>query len=158
MRVLALILFVLLFCSGVNAAEKGYKISIKLTGSADTSLLLAHYFGSKQYLDDTAYRNKQGVFIFEGDEKLKDGMYIVAGTSKNKYFDFFLTGSQQMEFACDPANVVNTMQVKGSDDNKAFYAYIKYLGSKQTEIEPLNNWMNANRNCSDSTEIVKARI
>lgn len=158
MRVLALILFVLLFCSGVNAAEKGYKISIKLTGSADTSLLLAHYFGSKQYLDDTAYRNKQGVFIFEGDEKLKDGMYIVAGTSKNKYFDFFLTGSQQMEFACDPANVVNTMQVKGSDDNKAFYAYIKYLGSKQTEIEPLNNWMKANRNRSDSTEIVKARI
>jgi len=158
MRVLALILFVLLFCSGVNAAEKGYKISIILTGSADTSLLLAHYFGSKQYLDDTAYRNKQGVFIFEGDEKLKDGMYIVAGTSKNKYFDFFLTGSQQMEFACDPANVVNTMQVKGSDDNKAFYAYIKYLGSKQTEIEPLNNWMKANRNRSDSTEIVKARI
>jgi thiol-disulfide isomerase/thioredoxin len=158
MRVLAVILFVMLFCSLVNAAEKGYRISIKLTGSADTSLLLAHYFGSKQYLDDTAYRNKQGVFIFEGDEKLKDGMYIVAGTSKNKYFDFFLTGSQQIEFACDPANVVNTMQVKGSDDNKAFYAYIKYLGSKQTEIEPLNNWMKANRNRSDSTEIVKARI
>ncbi len=157
MRIIVL-LCVLMFSTGLNAAEKGYKISIKLTGSTDTTLLLAHYFGSKQYLDDTAYRNKQGVFIFEGTEKLKDGMYIVAGTSKNKYFDFFLTGSQQMEFACDPANVVNTMQVNGSDDNKSFYAYIKYLGSKQTEIEPLNNWMKANRNRTDSVDIVKARI
>jgi len=157
MRIIVL-LFVMIFSTGLYAAEKGYKISIKLTGSTDTTLLLAHYFGSKQYLDDTAYRNKQGVFIFEGTEKLKDGMYIVAGTSKSKYFDFFLTGSQQMEFACDPANVVNTMQVKGSDDNKSFYAYIKYLGSKQTEIEPLNNWMKANRSRTDSVDIVKARI
>ena len=143
---------------GVLGAEKGYKITVKLTGSNDSTLLLAHYFGSKQYLDDTAYRNKQGVFIFEGTEKLKDGMYIIAGESKSKYFDFFLTGSQQMEFSCDPVNVVNTMQVKGSDDNKAFYAYIKYLGNKQTEIEPLNNWMRANQNRLDSTDIVKARI
>ncbi|MDO9258059.1 MAG: thioredoxin-like domain-containing protein [Bacteroidales bacterium] len=152
------LLFALCIGSGLLAAEKGYKITLKLTGSADTSVLLAHYYGSKQYLDDTAYRNKQGFYIFEGAEKLKDGMYIIAGTNKNKYFDFFLTGTQQIDFTCNPANVVNTMQVKGSDDNKAFYAYIKYLGSKQTEIEPLNNWMKANRNRKDSVAIVKSRI
>ncbi len=153
-------LFALCFSAGLLAAEKGYKITVKLTGSADTSLLLAHYYGNKQYLDDTAYRNRQGLFVFEGKEKLKDGMYIVAGVAKSKYFDFFLTGSQQIDFACDPANVVNTMQVKGSDDNKTFYAYIKYLGNKQTEIEPLSAWMKANRSHpdSDSTKLVKARI
>jgi thiol-disulfide isomerase/thioredoxin len=155
-----IIAFIIALClgAGLLAAEKGYKITVKLTGSTDTSLLLAHYFGSKQYLDDTAYRNKQGLYIFEGPETLKDGMYIVAGVSKSKYFDFFLTGTQHMEFSCNPADVVNTMQVKGSDDNKAFFTYIKYLGSKQTEIEPLNNWMKANRNRADSTDIVKARI
>lgn len=158
MKKIIALLFVLCFGTGLMAAEKGYKITVKLTGSADTSLLLAHYYGTKQYLDDTAYRNKQGFYVFEGAEKLKDGMYIIAGTSKNKYFDFFLTGTQQIEFACDPANVVNTMQVKGSDDNKAFYAYIKYLGSKQTEIEPLNNWIKANHDRKDSVDIVKSRI
>ncbi len=152
------LLFALCFSAGLLAAEKGYKITIKLTNAADTSLLLAHYYGTKQYLDDTAYRNKQGLYIFEGTEKLKDGMYIIAGTNKNKYFDFFLTGTQQVEFACDPANVVNTMQVKGSDDNKAFYTYIKYLGSLQSKIEPLNNWMKANPNRADSTEMVKSKI
>jgi peroxiredoxin len=158
MKKIVAILFALCFGTGLLAAEKGYKIIVKLTGSADTSLLLAHYYGTKQYLDDTAYRNKQGSFVFEGTEKLKDGMYIIAGTNKNKYFDFFLTGTQQIDFACDPANVVNTMQVKGSDDNKAFYAYIKYLGNLQIKIEPLNNWMKANPKRTDSADIVKSHI
>lgn len=158
MKKIVALLLTLCFGIGLMAAEKGYKITIKLTGSADTSLLLAHYYGTKQYLDDTAYRNKQGLFIFQGTEKLKDGMYIIAGTNKSKYFDFFLTGNQQMDFTCDPTDVVNTMQVKGSDDNKSFYNYIKYLGSKQTEIEPLNNWMKNNRNSTDSLAIVKSRI
>ena len=151
-------LFALCILTNLQAAEKGYKITVKLTGSADTSLLLAHYYGTKQYLDDTAFRNKQGIFVFEGKEKLVDGMYIIAGQNKSKYFDFFVTGTQQMEFACDPANIVNTMQVKGSNDNKVFFAYIQYLGSKQAEIEPLNNWMKANRNRTDSVDIIKSRI
>ncbi len=158
MKKIVVLLIALYFSIGLQAADRGFKITVKLSGSTDTSLLLAHYYGSKQYLDDTAYRNKQGLFVFEGKEKLKDGMYIVAGESKSKYFDFFLTGNQQIEFACDPSNVINTMQVKGSDDNKAFYAYIKYLGSKQAEIEPLNNWMRVNNKRADSTEIVKSRI
>ncbi len=124
------LLFALYITIGLLAAEKGYRITVKLTESTDTALLLAHYYGNKQYLDDTAYVNKQGLFIFEGTETLKDGMYIIAGTSKNKYFDFFLTGKHQIDFTCNPVNVVNTMQVNGSDDNKAFYTYIKYLGNR----------------------------
>jgi len=158
MKKIVALLLALCFGAGLLAAEKGYKITVKLAGSADTALLLAHYYGTKQYLDDTAYRNKQGSFVFEGTENLKDGMYIIAGTNKNKYFDFFLTATQQIDFACDPTNVVNTMQVKGSDDNKAFYSYIKYLGNLQIEIEPLNNWMKANPNRKDSADIVKSRI
>lgn len=158
MKSVLICLFALCFSSGLLAAGKGYKITVKLTGSADTSLLLAHYLGNKQYLDDTAFRNKQGIFIFEDVEKLKEGMYIIAGTNKSKYFDFFLTGNQQIELSCNPKDVVNTMQVKGSDDNKAFYSYIKFLGNKQKEIEPLSNWMKANHNKSDSSAIVKNKI
>ncbi len=158
MKTTIALIVTLLFGTGLLAAEKGYKITVKLTGSTDTSLVLAHYYGSKQYLDDTAFRNKQGFYVFEGQEKLKDGMYIVAGTNKNKYFDFFLTGPQFIEFSCDPADVINTMQVKGSDDNKSFYSYIKYLGKKQKEIEPLTTWQKANKDRKDSADIVKAQV
>jgi thiol-disulfide isomerase/thioredoxin len=154
------ILIILLFiCStGIFANENSYKITIRLSGSSDTALILAHYLGTKQYIDDTAYRNKQGFFVFEGTEPLKEGMYLVAGDKKNKYFDFFLTGNQKMEFSCNPTDIVHTMQVKGSDDNKAFFEYIKFLGSKQIEIEPLNNWIKANPSKTDSVAIVKNRI
>ena len=41
---------------GFQAAAKGYKITVKLVGSTDTSLLLAHYYANKQYIDDTAFQ------------------------------------------------------------------------------------------------------
>ena len=140
------------------AAPKGYKITVKLSNSKDTALMLAHYHGNKQYLDDTAFLNRQGVFEFIGSEKLPEGMYIIAGQSKSKYFDFFLTGSQQMEFRCNPADVVNTMEVKGSDENRQFYAYIRYLGNKQKEIEPWSKWKQSNKENNDSSAIVQAKI
>jgi len=158
MKKFLFLLLIACFGFGFQAAAKGYKITIKLIGSTDSSLLLAHYYANKQYIDDTAFRNKKGLYVFEGDEKLKDGMYLIAGDKKTKYFDFFLTESQQIEFTCNPTDVVNTMKVKGSDDNLAFYSYIKYLGNKQTEIEPLNKWLKTNTTPNDSTAIVKAKI
>lgn len=155
----AIAFILLLVCSASLAAtESSYKITVRLSNSTDTALLLAHYFGTKQYIDDTAFRNKQGYFIFEGNETLKDGMYLIAGDKKNKYFDFFLTRSHKMEFSCNPNDIVHTMQVKGSDDNKAFFEYIRFLGSKQTEIEPYNNWLKNNSTKKDSIAIVKNRI
>jgi thiol-disulfide isomerase/thioredoxin len=142
----------------VYAAPKGYKITVKLIDSKDTTLYLAHYYGSKQYLDDTAYVNKQGVFEFSGEEKLQEGMYIIAGQAKSRYFDFFLTGSQVMEFRCSPTDVVNTMEVKGSEENKQFYQYIGFIGARQKEIEPWNNWKIKNKGHSDSLLIVQAKI
>ncbi len=158
MRKLVVLILTMAVSAGLLAAEKGYKITVRLTGNADTALILAHYYANKQFLDDTAFRNKQGFFVFEDSEKLKDGMYLVAGAKKSKYFDFFLTDTQQMEFSCDPIDAVNTMKVKGSDDNKAFFAYMKHLGDLQSEILPLNKWVLANRDRTDSVAIVKARI
>ena len=153
-----ILLLVLAMVKTVVASPKGYHILVRLQASNDTSILLAHYYGNKQYLDDTAFRNKQGFFEFTGAEKLPEGMYIIAGQSKNRYFDFFLTGNQQMEFNCNPAEVVKTMEVKGSDENKQFYNYIRFLGNKQTEIEPLTKWKQSHKGVSDSTTIVQSRI
>ncbi|MBK7213563.1 MAG: redoxin domain-containing protein [Bacteroidales bacterium] len=154
---LALILFLALFKTSV-AATKGYKISVKLTNSKDTCLYLAHYYGNKQYLDDTAYLSKKGVFEFNGTENLPEGMYIIAGQSKSRYLDIFLTAPQQLELSCDPADVVKSIKIKGSDENSIFYEYVKFLAGKQTEIEPLNQWKQSHKEKNDSTAIIQARI
>jgi len=158
MNKLTLLIIAVCFSTVLFGAGDGYKITMRLKGNSDTAIILAHYYGSKQYLDDTAFATKPGVFIFTGDEKLKDGMYLVAGQNKTKYFDFFLTDNQQMEFVCDPVNVIKTMQVKGSEDNKAFYSYIKYLSKKQVEIEPFNRCVKENPGNPDSVKMGKAKI
>lgn len=154
---LALLLFLALFKTSV-AAPKGYKITVKLSNSKDTCLYLAHYYGNKQYLDDTAYLGKKGVFEFDGIEKLPEGMYIIAGQSKSRYFDIFLTAPQQLDISCDPSDVVKTIKIKGSDENIVFYDYVKFLAGKQAEIEPFNQWKQSHKEKNDSTAIVQASI
>jgi thiol-disulfide isomerase/thioredoxin len=152
------LLFTLLITAALHAEPKGYKITVRLHNSSDTALLMAHYFGDKQYLDDTAFLSKQGAFVFTGSEPLTEGMYIVAGQNKSRYFDFFVSGSQQFEMECDPNDVTGTMKVKGSEENKVFNDYIMYLAYKQKEIEPLNKRFRELKPESDSAKLLSDRI
>lgn len=152
------LLFFLILAFTAHADPKGYRITVKLHNSSDTALLLAHYFGDKQYLDDTAFVSKQGTFVFTGNELLKEGMYIVAGQNKNRYFDLFVTGLQQFDLECDPGNVTGTMKVKGSEENKVFNDYILYLAGRQKEIEPLNEQLKNLKPGSDSSVLINNRI
>jgi len=153
-----LLLIALLTTAIVQAEPKGYKITVRLHNSSDTTLLMAHYFGDKQFLDDTAYLSKQGTFVFTGPEPLNEGMYIIAGQNKSRYFDFFVSGPQQFEMECDPNNVTVTMKVKGSEENKVFNDYIMYLAGKQKEIEPLNKRARELKPGSDSAVLLNSRI
>lgn len=154
----ATILLTLIFSAAALlsiAGTGGYKISIKLQNNSDTALLLAHYMGSKQYLDDTAYKKKNGLFIFEGNEPLIEGMYLVAGNNKTKYFDMFISGEQHFELSCDPMKVTETMQFKNSPENTTFYNYINFLGKKQKEIEPWRKTLFSKNAPADSVKMAK---
>ena len=134
--IINLTIFLLVSISTVEAS-KGYRISVKLTNCKDTVLYLAHYYGDKQYIDDTAHINKNEIFIFEGMKNLSDGMYIIAGQKKNKYFDFFITREQHFDLQCDPSDIAGSMQIKNSEENKLFFTYIEYLAHMQKTVQPL---------------------
>ena len=72
-----LIFFILLIISYTTLAQTSkYKIEGEVTGLQDTEVILAYYFGGKQYAKDTAI-SKNGKFIFSGNEELEGGMYLV---------------------------------------------------------------------------------
>lgn len=154
---LLLTLILILNTAFLFAGEGGYKISIKLQNNSDTALLLAHYMGNKQYLDDTAYRKKNGVFLFEGKEALPEGMYLIAGSNKTKYFDLFITEAQHFDLLCDPLKVTETMQFKNSPDNTEFYNYINFLAKKQKEIEPWRKMLFSKTAPADSVKMAKEK-
>ena len=60
----------------LNKNKKGYKIEGEIKGLKDSTVMLAYYFGGKQYATDTANVINEK-FIFKGDKELKGGMYLV---------------------------------------------------------------------------------
>jgi thiol-disulfide isomerase/thioredoxin len=157
-RFLPNIVLFLLISTSLFGAPKGYRFIVSLKGNVDSVIYLAHYYGNKQYLDDTARLDRKGIYAFEGTEKLPSGMYVVAGQKKNKYFDFFVSDEQHVEFQCDPANITESMHIKNSEENQLFFEYIAFLAQKQKEVQPKQAKMKKSTTQADSLTLLKKQI
>lgn len=90
MKVLSilLLLFTGFYC--VQAQDSAFEIKGKIKGLQNTEVYLAHYFGAnQQVIKDTAQVDQDGNFVFQGNEKLDEGLYLVS-FNKNKYFDLVI--------------------------------------------------------------------
>lgn len=85
-------------------------------------------------------------------------MYVVAGQKKNKYFDFFVSDDQHVEFQCDPADITQSMRIKNSEENKLFFEYIAFLANKQKEVQPLQAIIKKGKTSADSLNLLKNQI
>ncbi|GAB3993578.1 hypothetical protein GCM10028807_29170 [Spirosoma daeguense] len=139
------LLLTVLFCYVVTpllwaqSATEGFKITGHIKGVKDTTCILAHYFGSTQYIPkDTARVDANGNMTFEGKKSLPEGLYMVVAPIKNPYIQFLMTDDQQFSFDTDTANVVQAMKVTGSKDNEQFYAYQQELGKFYEEAQAIN--------------------
>ena len=112
----------------------GHKITGTITGLQDSTVMLAYYFGGKQYATDTAVVIN-GKFIFEGDKKLKGGMYLVV-LSESRYFDIIVS-EQHFSFTTKSDDLVGAMTFKNSKENPAFYEYLNFITDMQKEVTPL---------------------
>lgn len=122
MKVLSilLLLFTGFYC--VQAQDSAFEIKGKIKGLQNTEVYLAHYFGAnQQVIKDTAQVDQDGNFVFQGNEKLDEGLYLVS-FNKNKYFDLVI-GNTKFSFETDTADVVGQMKVNQSPENEAFYAF-----------------------------------
>ena len=119
------------------ATGEGFKITGRIKGLKDTTCVLAHYFGSTQYITkDTARVDDAGNMVFEGKKALPEGLFIVV-TPKNRYIEFLMTDDQQFSFETDTADVIKNMKITGSKENEAFYGYQQQLGKLSEEAQAL---------------------
>ena len=111
-----------------------YKIEGEITGLNDTSIILAYYFGGKQYAKDTAI-TKNGKFSFTGKERLDGGMYLVV-LPQQQWFDIIIS-EQKFKFKTSLDNLVGKMEFINSSENTPFYSYLNYITNKQKEVAPI---------------------
>ncbi len=157
MKKISLFFVFVLFNITLIQAKDGYNIKVKVKGVKDTVCYLANYYGSKQYLKDTANVDDKGNFVFQGQEQLPGGIYIVVLPDK-KYFEFIVNKEQKISLETDINDLVKNMKIKGSPENKLFYDYLNFINKKQQEIMPLKETLKKVKNNKDSTNLIQEDI
>lgn len=158
MRFLKTISCLLLTFSLSVQAQKGFNINIKVQGLNDSLLILATYSGDKQFITDTAFRNKTNGYTFSADTLLPEGMYIIANLSKVKLFDFIISGKQVITITGDIDNIPASLTSKNSEENKILFDYINFLSAKQKEMAILQQSKAQFQANSDTLTFIANRI
>jgi len=119
-------------------ASTGHQISIEIANYEKDTLVLANYYGDKQYIKDTVAINEQGKFVFEGEEELDAGVYLVLLLPDNEYFQLLINkGAQHFSVKTDATALTEKMQINGSKDNELFYEYLGFLAQQRLKIEAI---------------------
>lgn len=136
-QITGMISFLLLLVTSQGLAQSGYEINVKVDGFTASEAYLAYYYGDKQYIKDTASVSN-GAFVFEGEEALDGGIYLVVLPPSNSYFELMVDKDQHFSVETDTVDYVANMKVKGSRENELFYEDIHFLGAKRVRANELN--------------------
>ncbi|HZV71589.1 MAG TPA: redoxin domain-containing protein [Saprospiraceae bacterium] len=132
------------FVSNLSAASpvgSGYRIEVEIQHFNGDSLFLGYYFGKAQYLKDTAIIEK-GKYVFQGDEKLDPGVYLLVIPPDNKFIHVLISDDEQkFSVFVDLDKIVSTAKFKGSEENQIYYAYLHELEQRRPLADSLKKQM-----------------
>lgn len=135
------LLFTLIICCAyisASAQPTNHNINFDIEGCKPGNVVLAYYYGNKQYIKDSTRVDGSGKFAFKGDGLLDEGIYIVVLPPDNKYFEVILDGDQEFSMTTKYDTPVKAMKVSGSDENARFYKYLQFLNEQKKKSEPLS--------------------
>ncbi len=150
------ILFVATMFVASVSQLKAYNITLKMKGGANTTYLLGYYYGDKQYIRDSAVTDAAGKCVFKGKDTLEGGVYIIATKEKKLLFDFVVT-EQEFTMETDTSDYIGKMQIKGSLENEAFFAYSKFANERGKKGIELDKLLKEAREKNDTAKASKLR-
>ncbi|TNE79333.1 MAG: redoxin domain-containing protein [Bacteroidetes bacterium] len=138
-RILPIVLFMVSALSvQAQQMKTGFEIKIKIKGYSGSKMYLVNYYADKEMVKDSAVtKDKKGFFVFSSQtEPLPCGIYSAVNEEKNtKLFEFMVnTQEQYFSMETDSVNATDFMKVTGSEENKHFYEYQKFIGERGMNI------------------------
>ncbi len=130
-----LIIFSLVFLASFSY---GQKLKFKISGQKDTTIFLVKYYGKGMYYADTA-QMKNGIVEFDG-KRQKPGILAVLLPGQ-KYFEFIYNDEETYIETALP-DLMNSMKVKKSEENRIFVDYIAFIGTQRKEANRLTDERN----------------
>ena len=137
-RLLCSLLFFAL--SSLLIAQSGHRFSVQIEEYNQAQIFLYEYYGASPSKIDSAALNADSLFVFEGKESLRKGMYLFLLPPHNKAIQFFINGPEQ-HFSVS-ANYqqldADHIHFKDSEENQLFYAYLRIVSSQNGMAQSFN--------------------
>jgi len=137
--------------------KQGYTIKIKLDNYKFDTLYLGNYYGSSQYIKDTAILNSKKIFVFSGKETLPGGIYLII-TQDKKPIELIMDKEQHFSIECQYDDFYKNIRIKGSPDNEVYFMFINYNRIKYEEYASFQKKMETMKDNKDTVEWCKKQI
>lgn len=121
--------------SFLSSAQSGYKLQFNIEGLKDTTAYLGYYYGESTFVKDTAKVDSKGLFQFNGQQPLRQGVYFIV-LNKTRIFEFVVGSTQQFTLATNTTDYVKNMVVTGDIDNQLFFDNMLFNMERHKEAEP----------------------
>ncbi len=154
-------LIIACFCSLLQSAvaQKGYEIKVKLDNYAAKTLVLGYHMADKQYIRDSTTVGADGFFTFKGDTLLPCGVYLLVLKPDNNLIQVLLPdGDQTLTLTADAKDPANSVKIKGSEDNIAFYEYTNFLSGLRPEADSIGAQLSRLKNKPADSLRLTARL
>lgn len=131
-----------------QSTSKAYHIEVQIDNYANDTCILGYHMGTNIYVKDTAYRQPNGKWVFEGEEPLKGGLYLILVKPSNVYTDFLVASEDDQKdirlyTKLENGDLQRNLKVEGSDDNKVFFDYLAFLNQIKAQDQALAQQIDA---------------
>lgn len=152
-----LIAALLLVFSLPALAKDGYTIKVKFLDVTDSLVYLCHYFGKHQtvFKDDSIVLNKKGEGVFQSNQKLVGGIYMLLLADRSAPIEILLKNGDDFSIEVKKSDVYNSAKFTGQTENKAFYEYQRFLVSYGAEYQKIEARLANCKTKTDSNTIYK---
>jgi thiol-disulfide isomerase/thioredoxin len=112
--------------------KQSMNIKITVKGLENSKMILANYYGDKQYVKDTLEFDKKASVTIKADTMLPGGVYLaVFPAMGNRYFEFIIN-EPTFTIETDTNDLTGHINISpNSQENTLFYADMKFLGKEK---------------------------
>lgn len=138
-----------LFCTAflmaflVKTQAQSVKITVNYPPVKHEKIYLAHYFGKRNALIDSAMLNTNSTAVFTRDSLLKGGIYFVTSEKKEVLFELLIDADQQFTISADKDDPAKGVSFTGSEINRGFQEYVAIAGKHGAAVNQLRQLRSA---------------